>query len=60
MSKTNGDIMSFNNFVSTSKNRNVSLRFARNALLNADMVGIVFVMKIDLSKSTTPFASKRP
>jgi hypothetical protein len=52
--------MSFNNFLFTSKNQNVSLRLAPNALLNPDMVGIVFVMRIDLSKSITPFASKRP
>jgi tetratricopeptide (TPR) repeat protein len=49
--------MSFNNFLSTSKDRNVSLRFARSALADPDSVGILFVMTIDLSKSKTPFAS---
>ncbi len=49
--------MSFNNFLSTSKIRDVSRRFARNALANPDLVGILFVMTIDPSKSNTSFAS---
>ena len=54
---TKGGLMSFNNFLSTSKDRTASLRFACNALTNPDSVGILFVMTIDPSKSTTPFAS---
>ena len=57
MKETKGGLMSFNNFLSTSKVRDVSLRFARNALTDPDSVGILFVMTIDPSKSTTPFAS---
>jgi tetratricopeptide (TPR) repeat protein len=57
LTKTKGGLMSFNNFLSTSKNREVSLKFARRALPNQDMVGVLFVMAIDPSKSTTPFAS---
>jgi tetratricopeptide (TPR) repeat protein len=57
MKKTKGGLMSFNNFLSTSKDRNVSLPFARNALTDPDSVGILFVMTINPSKSTTPFAS---
>jgi tetratricopeptide (TPR) repeat protein len=57
MSKTKGGLLSFNNFLSTSKNRDISLGYARRALLNPDMMGILFVMKIDPSQSTTPFAS---
>ena len=49
--------MSFNNFLSTSKNRKVSLRFAENASTKANMVGILFEMSIDPSLSSTPFAS---
>jgi tetratricopeptide (TPR) repeat protein len=52
-----GGLMSFNNFLSTSKDPNVSLHFARSALADPDSVGIFFVMTIDPSKSTTPFAS---
>jgi hypothetical protein len=57
MTKIKGGLMSFNNFLSTSKNRSVSLDFARYALPNLDMVGILFVMTIDPAISTTPFAS---
>jgi tetratricopeptide (TPR) repeat protein len=57
MKETKGGLMSFNNFLSTSKDRNVSLHFARSALADPDSVGILFVMTIDPSKSTTPFAS---
>jgi tetratricopeptide (TPR) repeat protein len=57
MSKTKGGLMSFNNFLSTSTARETSLKFSRRALLNPDMVGLLFVMMIDPSKSTTPFAS---
>ena len=57
MKETKGGLMSFNNFLSTSKDRNVSLRFARSALADPDSVGILFVMTIDPSKSKTPFAS---
>jgi len=57
MTKIKDGLMSFNNFLSTSKDRGVSLDFARRALPNSDMVGILFVMTIDPGKSTTPFAS---
>ena len=54
---TNGGLISFNNFLSTSRNRDTSLSFAHNSLVDSNSVGIVFVMTIDPSKSTTPFAS---
>jgi tetratricopeptide (TPR) repeat protein len=54
---TKGGLLSFNNFLSTSKNRTVSLPFAHSALTDPDSVGVLFVMTIDPSKSTTPFAS---
>jgi tetratricopeptide (TPR) repeat protein len=57
MTKTKGGLMAFNSFLSTSKVRQISLNFARNALSNPDLVGILFVMTIDPSQSTTPFAS---
>jgi hypothetical protein len=46
-----------NNFLSTSKNRDTSLSFAHRSLTNPVLVGILFVMTIDPSKSTTSFAS---
>ncbi|CAF1469411.1 unnamed protein product [Adineta steineri] len=57
MSKIKGGLISFNNFLSTSKVRNISLRFAQRAATNPEQVGVVFTMKIDPAQSTTPFAS---
>ena len=57
--KTKGGLMSFNSFLSTSKNREVSRRFAKNALRKTNMVGVLFQMTIDPSVSSTPFADIR-
>ncbi|CAF1352639.1 unnamed protein product [Adineta steineri] len=57
MTKTKGGLLSFNNFLSTSKSRSVSLNFAQQAATNPDLVGILFVMSINPTHSTTPFAS---
>ncbi|CAF4716928.1 unnamed protein product, partial [Rotaria sp. Silwood2] len=58
--KTKGGLMSFNNFLSTSRNRDISFKkFARPATKNPTSVGILFVMNIDTAictKSSTPFA----
>ncbi|CAF3097860.1 unnamed protein product [Rotaria sp. Silwood2] len=60
MKKTKGGLMSFNNFLSTSRSREISFkRFARPATKNPSSVGILFVMNIDTvicMKSSTPFA----
>jgi hypothetical protein len=55
--KTKGGLMSFNNFLSTSKNQKVSLVFAEGASTNTNMIGILFKMTIDPSVSSAPFAS---
>ncbi|CAF4194064.1 unnamed protein product [Adineta steineri] len=57
MTKTKGGLISFNNFLSTSKDRNISLGFAQRATINPDQVGVLFIMKIDPAQSKTPFAS---
>ncbi|CAF3489926.1 unnamed protein product [Adineta steineri] len=57
MTKTKGGLLSFNNFLSTSTNRAVSLCFASQPVTNPDLVGILFVISINPTKSTTPFAS---
>ncbi|CAF1438646.1 unnamed protein product [Adineta steineri] len=57
MSKTKGGLISFNNFLSTSTIRKVSLGFAQDTTLNPDQVGVLFIMQINPSQSTTPFAS---
>ncbi|CAF1440021.1 unnamed protein product [Adineta steineri] len=57
LQKAEGGLMSFNNFLSTSRNEEVSLEFARRALSKLDTVGILFIMSIDPSIKSTPFAS---
>ncbi|CAF1239691.1 unnamed protein product [Adineta steineri] len=57
MTKTKGGLLSFNNFLSTSKDRNVSIHFAQQAATNPDLVGILFVMSVNSTYSTTPFAA---
>lgn len=48
--------MSFNNFLSLSKNHEMFLKFAQHSMTNSDFVGVVFVIKIDPIVSTVPFA----
>ncbi|CAF1444681.1 unnamed protein product [Adineta steineri] len=57
MMETIGGLLSFNNFLSTSKDRNTSLAFAERAAQNLDHVGVLFIMKVNPAQSTTPFAS---
>jgi hypothetical protein len=59
LQKTKGGLMSFNNFLSTSKVRKVSLGFAKGASRKTDMVGILFKMTIDPLVSSAPFAAIR-
>ena len=55
--KTEGGLISFNNFLSTSKILETALIFAESASENTDTVGILFTMTVDPSVSSTPFAS---
>jgi tetratricopeptide (TPR) repeat protein len=57
MTETKDGLISFNNFLSTNKNCTISLSFAQRAVKNPDLMGILFVMTIDPSQSTIPFAS---
>ena len=50
-------LLSFNNFLSTSKNLEVSRRFAYRALQNPNLVGVIFVMTINPADTSTPFAA---
>jgi len=57
--KAKNGLISFNNFLSTSKKRDVSIEFAKDALENCsdnENVGIVFKMVIDPSELATPYA----
>jgi tetratricopeptide (TPR) repeat protein len=55
--KTQGGLLSFNNFLSTSKDPNVSIIFACRIIETSNLVGILFIMKIDPSIPSTPFAN---
>jgi tetratricopeptide (TPR) repeat protein len=52
-----GKLIAFNGFLSTSKKHNIAIRFAHDAPKKSEMVGLLFVMNIDPTQSTTPFAS---
>ena len=51
-----GGLMSFNSFLSTSTDRVMSQSFAKKSALKMDTVGILFVMTIDPAIILTPFA----
>ncbi|CAF1293724.1 unnamed protein product [Adineta steineri] len=55
--ETEGGLMSFNNFLSTSTNKDVSFTFADSISTITNMVGILFVISIDSRISSAPFAS---
>ncbi|CAF1402155.1 unnamed protein product [Adineta ricciae] len=52
---TIGGLMSFNNFFSTSTDRDVSFSYAESSADNPRLVGILFTIRVDPSQSTTPF-----
>lgn len=56
LSHSKGGLIAFNSFLSTSTNRNISLKFARIAARNQNMIGIHFEMTIDTKVSSSPFA----
>ncbi|CAF4004191.1 unnamed protein product, partial [Adineta steineri] len=56
MKKTIGGLISFNNFLSTSLNKDVAVRFANNALKDPSYVAIIFIITINPSISSTPYA----
>jgi tetratricopeptide (TPR) repeat protein len=59
LQKTKGGLMSFNNFLSTSKVRELSFLFTESALGKNDTVGILFIITVNPLVSSTPFAAIR-
>ena len=57
MVASEGGLISFNCFLSTSTDRQVSLVFAGGALSNPQLVNVLFVMTTDPALPNTPFAS---
>ncbi|CAF1357369.1 unnamed protein product [Adineta steineri] len=56
LQKSEGGLISFNNFLSISAEKDISLVFARSASEKVNMVGIVFKMLIDPRIKSVPFA----
>ncbi|CAF1460927.1 unnamed protein product [Adineta steineri] len=57
MMENKGGLISFNCFLSTSKDRNTSMRFIQQTTINQDQIRVLFIMEINPAQSTTPFAS---
>jgi tetratricopeptide (TPR) repeat protein len=55
--KTQDELLFFNNFVSTIQNCNVCLDFAKRTTETSNLVSILFVMTIDPSIHSIPFAN---
>lgn len=55
--KSEGGLLSFNNFLSTSLDQAVSLGFAESTRENCQLTGILYQIEIDSSISTVSFAS---
>jgi tetratricopeptide (TPR) repeat protein len=55
--KTKDGLISFNNFLSTSIDPNVSFAFAESNQTDSNMTGVLFVITIDTSISSIPFAA---
>jgi len=54
-----GGLLAFNNFLSTSKRREIPSRFLRSIITKRDLVPVLFVMNIDPTIKHTPFANIR-
>jgi hypothetical protein len=57
MKKSEGGLFSFNSFLSTSTDHDISFLFADSSRQKANIVGVIFIIEIDPSISTIPFAS---
>ncbi|CAF4972402.1 unnamed protein product, partial [Rotaria magnacalcarata] len=55
--KNQGGLMSFNNFLSTSKDQDTSRGFAESNSSRSDTVGVLFQISVHLMAFSTPFGS---
>lgn len=53
---TKGGLISFNNFLSTSKSKSVAQRFSHSSVSDPDTICILFIMRIDPNAATNSFA----
>jgi hypothetical protein len=57
MLKNKNGLLSFNNFLSTSTDREISLNVAKQSLTNPNLTAVLFKMDIDPFIASNPFAS---
>ncbi|CAF1498306.1 unnamed protein product [Adineta ricciae] len=57
ITKNKNDLISFNSFLSTSKDYQFTLRLAQNFITDSNFVAVFFVVTINPNQPTTPFAS---
>ena len=55
--QSHGGLLSFNNFLSTSQDRNISYGFAQEALDRAENIAILFRIHLDPKSTSSPFAA---
>ena len=56
LKKKEGGLLSFNSFLSASQNGAVSLTFAETHQYTSDLIGVLFIITIDPSMPSVPFA----
>ena len=56
LKKSQGGLLAFNSFLSTSKSRSVSFNFARKSSTRDNVVGILFVLTVDPTLRSAVFA----
>jgi tetratricopeptide (TPR) repeat protein len=54
---TKGGLLSFNTFLSTSTEPEIATAFAESALVDPSLVGVLFIISIDTSVPSAPFAN---
>ncbi|CAF3951567.1 unnamed protein product, partial [Rotaria sp. Silwood1] len=59
VNKTKGGLLSFNNFLSITTDRQVADLYADSARQNSNLIGVIFIVEIDPSVTTTSFAFVR-
>ena len=57
LTKTEGGLLSFNCFLSTSSDREISFGFAESIQSGSDLIGVLFQITVDPSIASTPFAN---
>lgn len=57
--KSKDGLLSFNNFLLTNTDRQLSLNFIHQIIETSDLVGVLFVMKVDPSNPSIAFANVR-